>query len=188
MNVFVFKRISRLLVKSLFDFLAQHVNVSLIDLLALINKLYCVVNPYVLEFFRILVPELIQDEQKFLSSSGRKYWEKALPTSLYNLFHFLPKVLFTNVAVGMDTSPKGALRDQDINIGWRNFSLHDVPIFFATEVSCIENFHSINFDDEHGSSNDMPRHIRCNLDPIFFNFHSESHRTYARKRFSHIFL
>ena len=78
------------------------------------------------------------------------------------------------MAVGVDTRPKSTLRYQDIHIGWRDLCLHDIAVLFTAEIPSVQHFHPVNFDYEHGSSYDVPRHIGCDFYPLLFHLYSKT--------------
>jgi hypothetical protein len=74
---------------------------------------------------------------------------------------------------------ESALGYENIDVFLRNFRFHDVSILFTAIISCVEDPHSVDFDDKHGSSHDVPRNVRSELDPILFSLHPELYRTDA---------
>jgi len=74
---------------------------------------------------------------------------------------------------------KGAFRYENIHVLLRNLRLHDVTILLTAVIPSVENFYSIDFYYEHGSSDNMPCHIRRELDAIFLRLYSKFHRLYA---------
>jgi hypothetical protein len=70
----------------------------------------------------------------------------------------------------MNTNAEGALGDQDVHVGGRDFRLHDVPIFFTAEITGIQHLHSIYFYYKHSGTYDVSSNIGCDFDAFFFLF------------------
>ena len=87
--------------------------------------------------------------------------------------HVLLKFLLAHASAFMHPYPKGTFGNKNVNVGLRYFSLHDVPIFFATVVPSIQNLNAIDFDNEHGRPHDMPGHVRRNLDAVLLSLNSK---------------
>lgn len=73
----------------------------------------------------------------------------------------------------MSSGSESALWNEDVNVLLWDFCFHDVPVFFKAVVSCVKDSNSIDFDDEHGGTDDMPCDIGCDFDSILFCLHSE---------------
>jgi hypothetical protein len=83
------------------------------------------------------------------------------------------KLLLPETTVLVGPRPESALGDEDVDVLLRNLRFHDIPILFTTIISSVENPHSIDFDDKHRSSNDMPSDIRSDLDPVLLSLDSK---------------
>lgn len=69
MDMTIFERICLLFVETLSNLFTEHVNVGLVDVPALIDQRNSIVDLNVGKFFRFLLPILIQNEKKLLSST-----------------------------------------------------------------------------------------------------------------------
>lgn len=72
MDVSVLEGIRLFFVEPFSNLLAEHVDVGLIDVPALINQRNRIVDLYIVELICLLLPVLIQNKQKLLCSAGRK--------------------------------------------------------------------------------------------------------------------
>lgn len=79
----------------------------------------------------------------------------------------------------VDPDAKSAFRNENIDIRLRDLCFHDVPIFFATVIACVQNFDPVDLDDEHRCSHDMSGNIGGDLNALLFHLHSELYWTDA---------
>lgn len=86
------------------------------------------------------------------------------------------------------TSPKGALWDENVNISGRYFSLHNVSIFFTTEITCVQDLDPIDLDHEHSSAHNMACNIRCNFYSLLFNLDTKFYLADPGQGLSHMLL
>ena len=83
------------------------------------------------------------------------------------------------MTIMMNTSPKCTFRYKDVNICGGDFSLHDITILLTTKITCVQYFDSINFDNKHGSSNNMAGNVWGDFYAFFFDFHTKFYLTDA---------
>ena len=162
-----------LFVETLSDLLAQHVDVGFIDVSAFVDERYSVVDLDVSQLLALLLPVLIENKQQLLCPSRRENRQQAFSPSLHDLVHVLLELLLPHPPALVHPHPKGTLRNQDIDIGLGNLGLHDIPILLAAIVPSVEHFHPIDFDDEHGCSDDMSSYIGGKFNSFLFCLHSE---------------
>lgn len=107
--MFVFKRIPNLFIETFSYLLTEHIDISLIDFLALINQFNRIINPNILQFLNILIPKLIKYKQQLLCPASREHGQKALAPPLDNFLDLLPKILFPYIPTLMHTDSEGTL-------------------------------------------------------------------------------
>jgi len=173
MNVSVLEGIVNFLVESLFDFLTQHVDIGFVDIFTLFDQRDSVIDVNIGKLCLFLLPVFVQNEQKLFGSSCRKHRKETFSSSLDNFSDFLFKHLLPDGPVFVHSDTKRTFYNQNINIGLRNFGLHDIPIFLTGVVACIQNLHTIDFYDEHGGSYNMTRDISCYFNSFFLQLDAE---------------
>lgn len=90
--------------------------------------------------------------------------------------NILLEFLFPHPSTLMHSNSKGTLRNQNIDIRLRNLSLHNVPILFTAIVASIKHFDSINFNDKHSCSDNMPSYIWSKFNPFLLSLYSKLDR------------
>lgn len=172
-DVPVLEGVGFFLVEPLAYLLAEHVDVGLVDVAALVDEGDRVVDLYVVELVRLLLPVLVQDEQQLLCAPRRKDRQQALPPALHDLMHVLLELLLAHPPALVHPDPERALGDEDVHVGLRDLRLHDVSVLLATVVARVEDLHAIDLDDEHGGAYDVSGHVGRDLDALLLGLHSE---------------
>ncbi len=162
------------LVEPFSNLLAEHVDIGLVDVPALVDQRDRVVYRDVLQLLLLLLPVLVQNKQQLLRPACGKDRQQTLPPSLHDLVDVFLKLLLPETTVLVGPRPESALGDEDVHVLLGNLRFHDIPILFTTIISSVENPHSIDLDNKHRSSNDMPSDIRSDLDPILLSLDLKS--------------
>lgn len=162
-----------LFVKALFYLLAKHVDISLIDIFAFLDQGNCIVNLNVSQLFFVLLPILIQNKKQLLCSSCWKNWQQTFTSAFHYFFYFLSEYLLPYMSGLVNSCSECWLWYQNINVGLRYFCLHNISILFTTVVSGVKHLDSVNFNQKHGSSNNMSSNIWCYLNALLLHFDSK---------------
>lgn len=97
------------LVEPLLDLLAEHIDVGLVNVLALLNQRDSVIDVDVCQLTLLPFPILVEDEQELLGPACREHRQQTLATTLDYLPDFLFEHLFADGPVLVYSDAKSTL-------------------------------------------------------------------------------